>query len=395
MRKVLLSSLFAAISLAVASPAMAEDYTVVASEETHEGHLVRTEWVVQEGSDPLNRFTVYNIKRDAPPAEHSEAVILLPPLGNNFGMYEISDTGDYKDTFAGFLAHRHIDVWGYSPRATGLPPNVCETTDCSPMADWGLSTITRDVEHIRSMITVNRPCERPAIGGFSLGGIAALAVINANPSAYEGAVIIDGLSFSTDPVVNAYNAPFCLGYEALLASGQTFDGQTNGGLFAATGLAQSAPDAPSPFIPGFTNHQTLVYFLSVHQDAPNQPHPDYVLAAGDPFADTFSFLDENRLYANVAQGFNAGFPNKEIRDVVCGLAGLDASFADNLGAFEGRALMISSGRGFGLFNGELRDQLANAEVTEVLHEGMGHVDPMLSPDHRRLVEKKVLRFLKR
>jgi len=385
--------LLASSFFAIAASVQAEPYQVVDSQESRIGTLMRTETVIQDGDDPLNRFTITRVVPDIPPAFLRGSLVLLPPLGSNFGFYEFDESGNYLESFAAFFAQRGIDVWGYSPRATGLPADVCAATDCSAMADWGLETQVDDVTFIRDLIEQARPGTEVAVGGFSLGGAATLALIDAHPTDYDAAIVWEGMTYSTDPLTNGYNTPFCEGYEALLAAGVYFDGGSNQGVITAATLAQSDPDGPSPIVPGLTNHQALVFFLSVHQDAPNQPHPDYILAAGDVDLDRFYFADDERLYANIFSAFNAGFANKEVRDLVCGLAGIDTSFADNLGAFSGHVLVISHGTAFGLFTQELGSQMSAADVSEIRYEPFGHVDAMLSPFHRWWVERPIHLFL--
>ena len=72
------------------------------------------------GTNPLDRFRVSRVRKDAPGQAHRGTLLLLPPLGSGFQNYETVVGGDYGKSFAGFFARRGFDVWGYSRRVQGL-----------------------------------------------------------------------------------------------------------------------------------------------------------------------------------------------------------------------------------------------------------------------------------
>src|SRR5205085_4097350 len=152
-------------------------------------------------------------------------ILLLPPLGSGFQNYEVGDGGDYGKSFAGFFAKRNYDVWGYSQRTQGLTAGSCESNiiDCSVMADWGIQTILDDVVFIRQQIEAAHPGQKPVVGGLSLGSIASIATINAHPSDYAGAILIEGTLYDENTDVRNINANFCAGFNDLLANGVFFD----------------------------------------------------------------------------------------------------------------------------------------------------------------------------
>src|SRR5437588_4416582 len=135
-----LAALAAALTMAPAAGADDSGHTIVDTRVTRIGTFVRTDWTVQAGDNPVNRFTMHRLTRAGGDRRPRAALVLLPPLGNGFSFFEVDENGDYARSFAAFFAGRDFEVWGYSPRATGLHAGVCESgaLDCSPMAHWGI-----------------------------------------------------------------------------------------------------------------------------------------------------------------------------------------------------------------------------------------------------------------
>ena len=178
-----------------AGVAQAQPYQIVGtSSSVVANNISKTVSTVQVGGNPLNRFLMTRVRKNIPDQDLKGAVVLLPPLASGFQNYEVGDGGDYERSFAGFLAKRNYDVWGYSQRTQGIAAGSCESgaVDCSVMADWGLQTILDDVAFIRQQIEVVHPGKKPVVGGLSLGSIASVATINAHPDDYLGAILIEG-----------------------------------------------------------------------------------------------------------------------------------------------------------------------------------------------------------
>lgn len=373
-----------AVGLALWVPAAwAHDYHVVASAEQAVGSLVRTTLTVQDGADPLDRFEVTRL-RLAGPQPPRGVLLLLPPAGNHFGFYEWDESGDPLRSFAAFFAQRRIEVWGYSPRESGIAAGACGVTlDCSAAAQWGLDTQLDDVDFVRGLIRSARPRARVAVSGFSLGAINSIATIDAHPRDYAGAAPIEGSPWSGDPAIQAYNQAFCAQLGAAVAAGVLLDEQSGPGLKLLAFLARTDPAGPTPvpgFPPGTTNEQALVLALVAHQDVPVQPTPTYVLAAGDPATATLSYASLARLTASIPAGFNDVIALASLRDVSCGLAG-DPRFVQRLAAYHGAVLTIESGRAFGPITDSLPALLPHADVRRLRHESFGHLDPIMNPHH--------------
>ncbi len=376
----------------------AQTYQVVGSQTTTVAPgLTKTVTTVQVGSHPLDRFLMTRVRK-AQGNSHRGTLLLLPPLGSGFQNYEVGDGGDYGKSFAGFFARRGFDVWGYSQRVQGLAAGTCESgaADCSAMAAWGMQTILDDVAFIRGQIEIGRPGEMPVVGGLSLGSMASIAVVNAAPEDYAGAILIDGALTTTNPEVRAINAGFCSMFEGLLAAGVYYDGQNTPGFKLLSHLAEVAPNDPTPlpgFPPGFTNHRAWVAAMVAPPLSPTTPRPGYAFLAGSVENDSFTYADEALVHANI-RTFVDYVAARTVRDVSCSLAG-ETTYTNNLDSFTGPVLMLAGGRGFGPEILDTKALMTNASVTLDYKEDYGHVDHVFSTKHMQEVEHPILSWFMR
>jgi pimeloyl-ACP methyl ester carboxylesterase len=387
------------ISTLLAGAAAAQPYQIVHSETSAvTNNLTRTVSTVYAGGNPLNRFLMSRVRKNAPDHAFRGAILLLPPLGSGFQNYEVGEDNNYDNSFAGFFANRGFDVWGYSQRVQGITAGACESggIDCSPMAGWGLQTIVNDVAFIRQQIGLAHPGQKPVVGGLSLGSIASVAVINAAPEDYAGALLIEGTLYDADPQVRAINQGFCDMFDGLLAQGVYYDGQQLPAFKLVAQLATVDPDAPSPlpgFPPGLTNHQAFVAFLSVPNISPITPRPNYFLAGGDAKKDRLFFANDALLRANIAQ-FVDYVALRTVRDVNCGLAG-DRTFTNNLQNFKGSVYVVAGGHGFGSGMLDTAALMTSASKTINFVEAFGHVDAYFEGSHRQNLDRPILSWLER
>ena len=383
--------------LLCASVARAQSYQIIGTENSNPAdNLTKTVTTVQFGSNPLNRFLMTRVRKNIPDHALKGTVLLLPPLGSGFQNYEVGDGGDYQLSFAGFLAQRNYDVWGYSQRVQGIAAGACESNviDCSVMADWGMQTILDDVAFIRQQIETAHPGQKPVVGGLSLGSIASVATINAHPNDYAGAILIDGTLYDENAEVRAINANFCALFDNLLANGVYYDGQGLPGFKLISQLADVDPTGLSPipgFPPGFTNHQAFVATMSAPPLSPTTPRPGYFFLAGSVPEDRFFYANEPLVHANIAR-FVDYVANRTIRDVSCGLAG-EQTFSNNLHSFDGAVIMFAGGTGFGTGMTDTANLMTSATVTLNFNEAYGHVDHVFSNNHLHEVEHPVLAWL--
>lgn len=394
----ILAALAAVVTLTPAA-ASADDsgHTIVNTQVTRIGTFVRTDWTVQVGDNPVNRFTMHRLTRAGGDPRPRAALVLLPPLGNGFSFFEVDENGDYDRSFAAFFAGRDFEVWGYSPRTTGLQAGVCESgaLDCSPMAHWGIEIVVEDAAFLRGFLASVSGGGLPVfVGGYSLGGMTTIATMNAHPNDYAGALVLEGGLYSQDPVILALNAGFCTALEAQLAAGQIFDDTTLPGIRGIVELAAADPHGPTPlpgFPPGTTNHQVMVFLLAVPQAGPLWPTPDFVRCAGSVPEDRFFFSTDARVIAHSVL-FNDYVDNLSIRDVSCSLGG-ERTFTGNLGAWTAPVYLMGGGLGFLAQEVDMTHVLGTADVTRNFVPAFGHADHWFSADHRQLLELDILRWL--
>lgn len=382
--------------LLLAGPAAAADYQILGSSTSLTANRLRTEWTVQEGDNPLNRFKMIRLVKRVPTEDLRGAILLLPALGFSFTFYEQRDDGDVAGTsIAEFFAQRGYDVYGYSPRFDGIPAGVCEAgvLDCSVMATWDLQSIVDDVAFIRSQIELLNPGTGVVVGGLSVGAMEALATVNAHPGNYDGLVLWEGILATSDPTAMALDQAYCAAYEGLLAAGFFYDGVSMNVFKQLGHFAAMSPSGLTPnplFPPVLSNHQALVAAVSIPD--PNQPItmvvPTYVLAVGSLAEDRLLNASDARAFEATRRLYNY-YPFALLRDVVCSIAGLDDRHVANLGSFTGPVLGIGAGSGYGPYMEEQIGRLGSADTTFLFEPGFGHLDHFLSARHRSYVERPI------
>jgi len=373
-------------------------YQIIQSETSIvENRLLRTETTVQAGADPLDRFRMVRVVKDIPAGALHGTLLLLPPVSAGFENYEVGDDGDYLRSFAGYFAERGYDVWGLSQRTEGLVAGACESgaADCAAMEAWGLQTLLDDAGFVRAQIEGAHPGDKPVVGGISLGSMAGIAMINAHPGSYAGALLLEGALHDDDAADRAITAQFCGQFEGLLAAGVYYEGQQLPGLKLIAGLATFDPQGLSPipgFPPGFTNHQAFVAVMTNPGIGPITPRPGYYFLAGDPFQDRFFYANDALARANIA-AFTDYMSIRMLRDIDCSLAG-DATFTGALSGFHGPVFVNAGGHGFGPALLDTVALMTNATPTINFVEPFGHMDHYFAVHHRQLTEEPVARWLR-
>jgi pimeloyl-ACP methyl ester carboxylesterase len=387
---------------AAALPAWAQasgDYQIIAAESAIVGHhLTRTAATVQVGSDPLNRFEMVRVVRAEPPAHAQRGtILLLPPISAGFQNYEATADGDYAESFVAFFADRGYDVWGLSQRTQYLAAGACESgaADCTAMGSWGMATLLDDAGFVRAQIEAAHPGEKPAVGGVSLGSMAGIALIDAHPEDYAGAIFMEGAIYDADPADQAIAQGFCGLFDSLLSVGVYYDGQQLPGLKLLAQLATVDPRGPSPvpgFPAGFTNHQVFVGAMSAPGVGPLTPRPGYYFLAGDAQQDRFFYADDALARANVL-AFVDYTALRMIRDVDCGLAG-ETTFTSRLADYHGPVFVNAGGHGFGPALLDTVERMTNARLTVNYVEAYGHMDHFFAADQRHVLEEPLLAWLR-
>lgn len=347
----------------------ADDYKVISTQKTTAGNLLRTEEVIQEGGNPLNRFSLHHVvKKGITPRG---VVLLLPPARTlNFDAYELADKGDYATSLVGKLAAANLDVWGYSFRTKGLAGGTCEkgTVDCSAMRDWGMATVLRDIQYVRNALAKVNPRAKPVIGGYSIGAMMVFALLSQEPDAYSGALFWDGFLYSKDPAIVAPAAAQCEALKKQLATGAPYDGATFTGFKALCRAQQANPKGPE-----------RAMYMTVLTTARPDPVPGYTLAVGNAAENKLTYSSEQRV-ADLVMRLNDYDALALLRDVECGIAGA-RDFTHNLDKYTGPVLAVRAGHGFGPGMGDNLALLGSKDVQTVDLKDLGHFDTTTNAKH--------------
>lgn len=390
-----------ALALLAQTAAIAAPYNLV-SENTVTialpiGDLKLTESVIQDGPLPINRFRMHRLRRQN--FSSRGTILLLPALGNNFNGYLTGDGGDITKSFAGYFARLGYEVWGYSPRETGILTGQCGAgLDCTPTLQWSMQTVVNDVTFIRGKIAAVSPGKAPVIGGLSLGAITSLAVVNEHPKDYAGLLAWEGSLVTADPAVRAHNQAFCTQFDGLVAAGIPVDDQSLPFVKLVNQFALGSPNGPfvipvPGFPPGLTNLQAWTLILSTPNPVAPSPRPGFITAAGDFTTGTLFNSDPARLSANIA-AFNDVTANRTVRDMYCSLAGVETAYSSKLSKFKAPVMIVQAGLGFGPVMDELPANLGSTSVTVRNNHNFGHVDHLGSPNHLFDLELPIAQWLK-
>jgi hypothetical protein len=342
--------------------------------------LTRVEYRIVAGSNSVNHFSITHVERNRHCHHGKVPVILFTPFLFPGSFYEISESGSYAESAAGKLAADGYDLWLVGQRRTDLAPGACEqgTADCSVMADWDYRTMSDDGLLALSIVRTLHPERKPVVGGFSAGSTTTMALVNRAPHDISGAFMYEGTFYTEDPTIRNHNAPICQQLEAAIDAGQYYDAsaQMYGPILT---LAEADPTGISPipvFPPGTTNQMALLYVFSVPpQSGSLSPTPNFIRSIADFSTLSFVYTNPARLFEIAPLVDNYG-SLPVLRDLACGLAGVDASHYDSLGKFHGDLLMFVEGTGFGQAMFDTVGLFTHAKsVTVNYHPELGESDP--------------------
>lgn len=250
--KHLLTLAWSLLFLLLTLPAQAA-YTVVSTSSTSIGGLTKTSTVVQDGVDPVNRFTMHHVVKTG--VSPFGAILMMPGGNTNFSNYEFDDVDNYQNSLVGYLANHEVDVWGYDPRSKGMTSSSCTVPfSCPQLVPWGIATVVQDANYIRGQITSTGMT--PAIGGLSLGAMTSAAAVNSNPTGYAGLLFWEGVLYSADLNTTVGNTVNCTQAQTELSLG-FYNNPTMASLLALPPavfrpVATASQPCPTGYVPGYT-----------------------------------------------------------------------------------------------------------------------------------------------
>lgn len=217
----MLATTFLTTAMAI-TPAQTNYEIVDVETTTPAPFLEREDITISFGDASFEQITVTHLHtKDFIPSPFP--TIWVGPLGIGTRWYE-QTFDDYKKSFAARLAYKGHDVWLVPLRAgdeNTLPagscadpnnPTVPPLVDCSAFGQWGLADVVEDVEFTRTLIEGEK---NPTIGGIWTGAMASMAVVNAHPENYAGAIFWEGSLYAEDPFVLGKNSAICASLDGL------------------------------------------------------------------------------------------------------------------------------------------------------------------------------------
>ena len=387
------------------------------------GDIVHYRYDVKVGRGEHDRIWLHRVVKERylyRPVHTLSSLFLLPGSPNFFESIFveplISQVPAWDQSIATYLAKNDIDVWGMDYRWATVP---AETSNFTFMKDWGIQKDADDTEAALSLARVIRLMtgqgyDRIHLLGFSYGGFIGYTVAgdeSQKPHGFrnvKGLVNVDAPLKFEEQFIRDYRCSLAATDQATLDAGIYND---DSGLFfgQVAGLAMTAPNDPSPIIPGLTNYQAPLFISS-----------RYWLLAGDPIFWHFNagagkdfvapdYIPSSMLYTepqlslDLDQALPPHLPTKsdfDVDAVMCGI--IDVPFDDHLGQIELPILYVGAGGGFGKYGYYTTSLTASKDITKFTVQfqpddqrmlDFGHADLFTAKYAQTLVWKPILDWL--
>jgi hypothetical protein len=315
-----------------------------------------------------------------------------------------------------YLAQNGVDVWGMDQDWIMVP---ADTTDFSFMAGWGLQ---RQIDNVMIGMEIARYARRYTGSGFgkmnllgySSGAATVYAAANQETQRPPGLRNIGGLipvdlPYTFGPEGEAGRLVSCASaadMQALIDSGvyQTEDGF----LFYLLGdLAGNDPYGPSPILPGFTNLQAALFFVTAtHQILPLNSWWHYtggVLELDDfglPVDLEYTPLEGALDFLLTASPYESGRFVLDYFKVLCDE--VDVPFDDHLAEISIPVLYLGAAGGIGETGFYATTLLGSDDVTlvnpqlrtpELIAFDIGHIDIWTADDAPALFWEPILNWI--
>ena len=372
---------------------------VVGSERVSLGEgIVHHTWDLAMGSGEFDVVRLHRIvkeRRPGDPVRTVDGVFLLPGAPNSwvqiFVEPLISAVPPWDQSVAIHLAQNDIDVWGIDYAWAQVPMG---TTEFGFMQGWG---VQRDIDHAYAALAKARSI-RIATGqgngplhllGFSYGGPVGYGLLGLETQRPPGQRMVKGfvavdteLKFE-DPDRRQAACESAAAFEATIADG-TYENSFVG-LLALAGLAETAPDDPSPAVPGLTNREFILFAT-----ASGVPHfvGGTFDEAGVPTGLRFT---EPALWIDVIQATRPYWPLQATADVARARCetGRDVAFDDHLDEINVPILYVGAAGGTALHGAYTASLTASRDYRELLVQRLpdsqrafdfGHADLFTATD---------------
>lgn len=364
------------------------------------------------GPGPFDMVRLHRIveeRRPNDPIRTVDGVFLLPGAPNGWGQIFveplISNVPPWDQSVAIFLARNRVDVWGIDYAWAQVPMG---TTDFGFFQHWG---IEKDIDFAYEAVATARSIRtstgqgngRLHLLGFSYGGPVGYGLLGRETQLPPGQRMVKGfvavdteLKFE-DPERRAAMCESVEEREAVIASGTYHDGSIVG-LIQLAGLAESAPDEPSPVAPALTNWEFIL-----NATASGIPH-----FVGGTFDEsgipTGLRFTEPALWIDVLQATRPFWPLQPGADI--GRArcesGRDPAFDDHLEDITVPILYVGAAGGTALRGAYTASLTSTRDYEEVLVQllpgseqmfDFGHADLFTARDADTFVWEPILKWL--
>lgn len=348
---------------------------------------------IRVGPDPHDVIGLHRVvreRRPGKPIRTAKTIFLQHGDAKDFqGMFlpgTLSPSTPDDFGLAVFLAENDVDVWGIDQGWTLVPE---ETTDFGFMESWGLQ---RQVDDLRIAMSVARLARflthngyHPMLLlGYSSGGVTGYSTLNHEAvlppwRRHVSGFVCADMSPKTD------DDPWRIG--AFCDYVQPFRDRIAAGEYQEfipfaliAELARTAPDDPSPLIPGFTNFQAAMFFGA---------GPIFGVGAVHYWAGVWSGgLPVDFQFVTIDQAFDfmaAGVPWEALRFMldysVLGCGEEDSPFDDNYALIEVPILNLAAGGGVGAYSYYTTTLVGSTDITHVIVStdpdwllDFGHID---------------------
>lgn len=342
----------------------------------HNGEIAHYQFEVRLGPGPFDVVRIHRVvkeRRSNRPVRTRGNIFMVHGSSQDFGdiyFHAGVDDPTPKTSAPLYLAANGIDVWGIDLAWTLIPE---ETIDFSFMEGWG---VERDVDHTLAAMSIARFLRgitgqgfgRMNLLGFSYGGTVAYTAAGRETQQHwfqrdiGGIVPVDAGLHVEDETRRELACERAVAGREQIENGNFHT--TTDGLRTINHLATSAPDEPSPIIPGFTNYQAALFigtnpgvfwhFVGVDFSAEGTP-VGLLYSDADRWINALGGAPPNTAYM-------PRLPGVQTEEAWCGEK--DVSIDDHLSKITVPILYIGAGGGFGAEAGEwTTSQTASDDIT--------------------------------
>lgn len=389
------------------------------------GNIYKYSYILRVGPGKYDKIGVYRVVKanvNGTPIPSSRSVMMVHGASSNFDSSfltgTVSDNIPEDQSIGFYMAQNNIDVWGIDFRWTLIPATE---TDLSFMRDWDTSMKLDDLQIAIKLARIIRSLTGSGFGrifllGHSMGALLTYAYANAETQLPEPSRDIKGIIpmdivFKTPPENPDLKQASYGRYQALKAlyDSGTYYNDKGKNLNIIAGLSATAPDDPSPIMPGLTNKQAGIFILSSTYATyaplqPDTPYYHYLAGSFDEYGIPTGFQ-----YANLGLTLDIGLAApayQSLAEIIDNEAltsdAVDLPYDDHLVDIEIPVFYVGAAGGYGEYGAYTTSLLGsedNCYTIVQLHSpeevalDYGHTDLLWSGNAKTLVWSPILDWI--